>query len=87
MRYREPASEGDHAGAGSRFRRGYGRLHVFKDPEEVIRQLSDGMEKWADEQQGRPESVGDALPFVRWHPVLPAVGGDEKIEVEGATPA
>ena len=43
------------------------------------------MEGWAANRKGRPQSVSEALQFVRWSPVMPTTGGDEELVVgEGA---
>ena len=82
---RGPADEGDHGDPGTRYRRGYARSHVFGSPEQVILRVSEGMEGWAANRKGRPQSVSEALQFVRWSPVMPTTGGDEELVVgEGA---
>ena len=40
------------------------------------------MEKWAEERNGCPQCVADALPFARWSPCLPSIGGDEDLDVK-----
>ena len=37
------------------------------------------MESWADRRRGCPECVTEALQYVRWSPVLLAVGADEEL--------
>ena len=40
------------------------------------------MEGWArkKKKKGCPKSVTDALPFARWTPCLPLIGGDEELD-------
>ena len=44
------------------------------------------MEKWAKERNGCPQCVTDALPFARWSPCLPPIGGDEDVDVKEGDP-
>ena len=44
------------------------------------------MEKWAKERNGCPQCVTDALPFARWSPCLPPIGGDEDLDVKEGDP-
>ena len=44
------------------------------------------MESWADRRSGCPECATKALQYVRWSPVLPAVGADEELGAGDGAP-
>ena len=44
------------------------------------------MEKWAEERNGCPQCVADALPFARWSLCLPLIGGDKDLDVKEVGP-
>ena len=83
---RGPKDEGWHGDPGIRFRRGYARDHAYESPEQLLIKVCQGMEGWARKKKGCPKSVTDALPFARWTPCLPSIGGDEELDAKGDQP-